>query len=70
MFGKSDGSSASSVDVSRRDFRAMIIFPSRTLLAEDPSPLPDILSHRMNLVVRNQVKFCVTSITKLVYDVM
>ena len=41
-----------------------------TVLAEDTSPLPDILSHGMKMVVRNQVKFVVTSIGKLVYDVM
>ena len=41
-----------------------------TLLAEDPSHLPDILLHGIKMVVRNHVKFCVTSITKLVYDVI
>ena len=41
-----------------------------TLLAEDPSPLLDILSHGVKVVVQNQVNFFVTSITKLVYDVM
>ena len=41
-----------------------------TLLAENPSPLPDILSHGMEMVVRNHLKFVVTSYTKSVYDVM
>ena len=40
------------------------------MLAVDLSSLSDILSHGMKMVVRNQVKFVVTSITKLVYDVM
>ena len=41
-----------------------------TLLAEDTAPIPDILSHGMKMVVRNQVNFLVTSIMKLVYDII
>ena len=44
---------------------------SKTIpLAEGQSPLLDILSHGMKIAVRNQVNIFVTSITKLVYDVM
>ena len=40
-----------------------------TLQPEDLSPLPDIFSFEMEMVVWNQVKFFATSVLKLVWDV-
>ena len=53
---------------------AKIPSPKVKLLAEDPSPLPDILSHAMKMVVRNQVNFyengCTESSKKFLSQVL